>query len=145
MVKIDKILKNFFLYRFSVWIPTAVFEIIPKKSSSFELSLSEIKPFSKIRNHDVFRNLNYIYFKLNLYVRIENFWWFLIFENRLISDSDNSELEDFFWNDFKNGCEDSYAESVQKEVFENFVDFHHVCSNTKFDQFFEEKVNLRKR
>ena len=76
--------------------PHRIWKSSQKKSSSFELSLSEIRRFSKIRNHDVFQNLNYINFKLTIYFRIENSRWFLIFENCLISDSDNSKLEDFF-------------------------------------------------
>ena len=38
---------------------------------------------------------------------------------------------------------DSDVESAEKEIFGNFFDFDHICPNTKFDKFFEEKINLR--
>ena len=90
----------------------------------FQLSLSEIKRFIKIRNHDVFHNLNYI---------------FIYF---LTSGSDNSKLGDFL-DDFKNGCGDGHAESVEKENFGNSVDFKQISPVTKFDEFFKEKSNFR--
>ena len=70
MVKINEISKNFFLCRLSVCIFTQLFKIFSKKCFRLELSLSEIMRFSKIRNHDVFRNLYYIYFKLNSELKI---------------------------------------------------------------------------
>ena len=59
MFKIEEMSRNFFLHRFSLWIPTSHLKILPKKSSNFELSLSEIRRFSKIRNHQEFWILKY--------------------------------------------------------------------------------------
>ena len=57
-----------------------------------------------------------MYFKLNLYFRIENILWFLIFENCIISDSDNSSLKHCL-EMISKSCVDIHTLNLQRKNF----------------------------
>ena len=57
-----------------------------------------------------------------------------------INNCNNIGPETFFGENLKKLCGYLHVESAEKEIFGSFVDFGHICSNTKFDKFFEKKA-----